>query len=127
MLMCQTPKFWELFCNLTKQEHLLVDPRFSNPPQRRANISDLTKELDALLMTETSQHWIGLLGGRVPVAPVNDIAQALDNPFVRAIGMTDAVAHPDAKNGALRMLASPIKVDGKRPLGKRAPKLGEQT
>ncbi|MFZ4120845.1 MAG: CaiB/BaiF CoA transferase family protein [Caulobacterales bacterium] len=127
MLMCQTPKFWELFCNLTKQEHLLVDPRFSNPPQRRANISDLTKELDALLMTETSQHWIGLLGGRVPVAPVNDIAQALDNPFVRAIGMTDAVAHPDAKNGALRMLASPIKVDGKRPLGRRAPKLGEQT
>jgi hypothetical protein len=41
--------------------------------------------------------------------------------------MTDAVAHPDAKNGALRMLASPIKVDGKRPLGRRAPKLGEQT
>jgi crotonobetainyl-CoA:carnitine CoA-transferase CaiB-like acyl-CoA transferase len=127
MLMCQTPKFWASFCKLTKQQQLLGDPHFADPTQRRANIAALTKVLDALLMTETSEHWIGLLGGQVPVAPVYDIAQALDNPFVKAIGMTDTVAHPDAKNGALRMLASPIKVNGKRPLGRRAPKLGEQT
>jgi crotonobetainyl-CoA:carnitine CoA-transferase CaiB-like acyl-CoA transferase len=44
---------------------------------------------------------------------------------VKAIGMTDAVDHPDAKGGRLRMLASPIKVNGKRPKGVRAPKMGE--
>jgi len=35
------------------------------------------------------------------------------------------VYHPDATHGRLRMLASPIKVNGKRPQGVRAPKLGE--
>jgi crotonobetainyl-CoA:carnitine CoA-transferase CaiB-like acyl-CoA transferase len=126
MLMCQTPKFWELFCERVGQEVLKTDPRFAGVRERRANLTALTKTLDALLTTQPTAHWLQLLGGHVPVAPVYDIAQALDNPFVATIGMTDAVDHPDAKDGRLRMLASPIKVNGKRPLGSRAPKLGEQ-
>jgi crotonobetainyl-CoA:carnitine CoA-transferase CaiB-like acyl-CoA transferase len=126
MLMCQTPKFWELFCERLGQEVLKTDPRFAGVRERRANLTALTKTLDALLTTQPTAHWLQLLGGHVPVAPVYDIAQALDNPFVATIGMTDAVDHPDAKDGRLRMLASPIKVNGKRPLGSRAPKLGEQ-
>jgi crotonobetainyl-CoA:carnitine CoA-transferase CaiB-like acyl-CoA transferase len=126
MLMCQTPKFWELFCERVGQEVLKTDPRFAGVRERRANLTALTETLDALLTTQPTAHWLQLLGGHVPVAPVYDIAQALDNPFVATIGMTDAVDHPDAKDGRLRMLASPIKVNGKRPLGSRAPKLGEQ-
>jgi crotonobetainyl-CoA:carnitine CoA-transferase CaiB-like acyl-CoA transferase len=126
MLMCQTPKFWELFCDLTGREDLKADPRFNAVRDRHANLAALTETLDALLSAVPTAHWLALLGGHVPVAPVYDIAQALDNPFVAETGMTDAVDHPDAKGGRLRMLASPIKVNGKRPPGKRAPKLGEQ-
>ncbi len=125
MLMCQTPKFWELFCDLTGREDLKTDPRFKGVKDRHANLAALTETLDAHLSQRSTAEWLSLLGGHVPAAPVFDIAQALDNPFVARVAMTDTVDHPDAKDGQLRMLASPIKVNGKRPAGKRAPKLGE--
>lgn len=126
MLMCQTPKFWEAFCDTVGSPDLKTDPRFATVPQRRANLDALTAELDALLSAGTTAEWIARLGGVVPVAPVLDIAEALDSDHVAAIGMTDAVDHPDAPGGQLRMLASPFKVNGQRPPGRRAPKLGER-
>jgi crotonobetainyl-CoA:carnitine CoA-transferase CaiB-like acyl-CoA transferase len=125
MLMCQTPKFWELFCQKVARPDWLADPRFADVPARRANLSALTDAIDAHLCAHPTAHWITLLGGHVPVAPVLDIGEALDNPFVGQIGMTDTVDHADAREGRLRMLASPIKVDGRRPAGRRAPKMGE--
>lgn len=125
MLMCQTPKFWELFCDLTGREDLKTDPRFKGVKDRHANLAALTETLDAHLSQRSTAEWLALLGGHVPAAPVFDIAKALDNPFVARVAMTDTVDHPDAKDGRLAMLASPIKVNGKRPAGKRAPKLGE--
>jgi crotonobetainyl-CoA:carnitine CoA-transferase CaiB-like acyl-CoA transferase len=125
MLMCQTPKFWEIFCQRTAREDLMTDPRFATVPARRENLGTLTSVLDALLMTQKTQHWTTLLGGHVPVAPINDIGQALESDHVRAIGMIDVVEHHAAKDGKLGMLAGPIKVNGKRAIGRRAPKLGE--
>jgi crotonobetainyl-CoA:carnitine CoA-transferase CaiB-like acyl-CoA transferase len=125
MLMCQTPKFWELFCRLVGREDLAADPRFVDAPARFENRDALTEALDALLAARPTASWVELLGGHVPVAPVYDIGEALDSPYVREIGMTDVVDHPDADQGRLRMLASPIKVDGRRPAGRRAPKMGE--
>jgi crotonobetainyl-CoA:carnitine CoA-transferase CaiB-like acyl-CoA transferase len=127
MLMCQTPKFWEAFCEITQRPDLAADPRFSDNGARFSHREALTETLDALFMTAPSDHWVALLGGKVPVAPVRDIAEALDNPFLAETGMVDSVAHPDAEGGALRMLASPIKINGARPPGLRAPKFGEQT
>jgi crotonobetainyl-CoA:carnitine CoA-transferase CaiB-like acyl-CoA transferase len=125
MLMCQTPKFWEIFCTRTGREDLQADVRFTSVTARRENLGTLTTVLDAHFMTAKTGHWINLLGGHVPVAPINNIGQALDSDHVRAIGMTDTVDHPEAKGGKLGMLASPIKVNGKRGAGKRAPRLGE--
>ena len=48
----------------------------------------------------------------LPIAPVLDLAQALDNPFLRATDMIRDLPHP-AKPG-MRALANPIKVNGKR-------------
>jgi crotonobetainyl-CoA:carnitine CoA-transferase CaiB-like acyl-CoA transferase len=127
MLMCQTPKFWEIFCLRTMREDLIVDSRFASVTARRENLGTLTTVLDAHLMTQPTAHWIELLGGHVPVAPINDIGQALTSDHVRAIGMTDVVDHPLAKDGKLGMLAGPIKVNGKRAIGKRAPSLGDMS
>ena len=59
----------------------------------------------------------------LPVGPVYDVAQALESPFVAQSGMIQAVPHPDQPD--LRVLASPIKIDGERPALTPAPKLGE--
>jgi crotonobetainyl-CoA:carnitine CoA-transferase CaiB-like acyl-CoA transferase len=125
MLMCQTPKFWEAFCTLVDRTDLLSDPRFATIPARRENIAVLSATIDTILMQGTSAHWLALLGGKVPVAPILNMGDALDSDHVRAIAMTDVVSHPDAKDQKLRMLASPFKVNGLRPAGVRAPKLGE--
>ncbi|MBI1404803.1 MAG: CoA transferase [Caulobacter sp.] len=125
-LMCMTQKFWLELCALTGRDDLAADPRFATLADRRANLPALTAAIDALFMTRTSADWMALLGGRVPFGPVNDVFQALDNPFVAEVALRDTVAHPDAPDG-LRMLAAPIRIDGQRMPGARSPKLGEHT
>ncbi len=124
MLMCQTPKFWETFCQIAGREDLRADPRFADIPSRRKNLAELTETLDAVMAERTTDEWTALLGGKVPFAPVRDLADALDNPFVAEVAMRDVVEHPDRPEG-LHMLASPLKVDGRRAPGVRAPKMGE--
>lgn len=126
MLMCQTPKFWESFCDLTGHPELKSDPRFIDIPSRRKHLAELTEAVDAVLSTRTTAEWSKILGGHVPFAPVTSLGEALDNPFVHEIGMRDVVVHPDKPDG-LRMLACPVKINGERMPGARAPKLGEHT
>jgi crotonobetainyl-CoA:carnitine CoA-transferase CaiB-like acyl-CoA transferase len=54
-----------------------------------------------------------MLGSVLPVAPVLDVVQALENPFVGENGMIASVPHPF--NQDMRMLANPLKIDGVRP------------
>lgn len=127
MLMCQTPKFWEEFCRRTGRADLLERAEFKDIPARRANRQLLSDTLDELLSTKTTTEWLSILGGHVPFAPITTLDQALDNPFVAEIGMVEDVEHPDAKDGTLRLLSAPIRINGERPKGRRAPKLGEMT
>jgi crotonobetainyl-CoA:carnitine CoA-transferase CaiB-like acyl-CoA transferase len=124
LLMCQTPKFWDLFCEITGASHLTTDARFKDIPARRQNLDALTEAVDTVLSARTTSEWMEALGGKVPFAPVLDIGEALDNPFVSDIGMIETVSHPERQAG-LRMLASPFRIDGQRPISHRAPKLGE--
>lgn len=125
-LMCMTQKFWLELCALAGRPDLAADPRFAGLAERRANLEALTAEIDTLFATRTTAQWSGLLAGKVPFGPVNDIHAALANPFVAETGMRDVVDHPD-RPGGLHMLAAPLRIDGERMPGTRAPKLGEHT
>ena len=124
MLMCQTQKFWEVWCDLVGRPDLKTDPRFVDMPSRRANLDALTPILDAIMETRAGADWMADLGGRVPFSPISDLAQALDNPFVAEVAMRDHIDHPARPQG-LEMLACPIKVDGQRMPAARAPAMGE--
>lgn len=124
MLMCQTPKFWDAFCAVAERPDLKANPRFADIPTRRANIEALTEALDTAMQTKTTDEWLVLLGGQVPFAPVRGLKEALDNPYVAEVGMRDVVDHPE-RAGGLHLLACPIKIDGKRAPGLRAPRMGE--
>lgn len=126
LLMCQTEKFWRIFCGLVDRADLAADTRFSDIPSRRRNLADLTEALDEVLSTRPTDHWQRLFAGQVPFAPVRNLADALANPFVAEVGMRDVVDHPDRPAG-LHMLACPIRVNGERAAPLRAPKLGEHT
>lgn len=126
MLMCQTQRFWEVWCDLVGRSELKADPRFVDMPARRANLEALTPIVDAVMETRTNAEWMAFLGGRVPFAPIADLAEALDNPFVDEVAMRDHIDHPARPQG-LDMLACPIKIDGQRMPAVRAPTMGEHT
>ena len=124
-VMAQNPKFWDLLVKAIDRSELAADPRFVDLAARLANRDALTQELDAVFSTRTTAEWIERLKGVVPVGPVYDMAQALDNPFLEETGMVKTVPHPDRAD--MRALANPIKLDGERLPAKHAPKLGADT
>ena len=111
-IMCMTDKFFGELAHAIARPELMGDARFGSPASRQQNRDALTEIIDAELSKETNAHWLGKLGGILPIAPVLDLAQALGNPLLRATEMIRTVPHP-AKPG-LRVLANPIKVNGKR-------------
>ncbi len=121
-VMCQLPKFWDIMVERIDQPELAQDVRFKTNPDRLANRAALTAVLDAIFSRQPMAHWQALLEGHVPIAPVYQLDQALDNPWLQTIGMRDSVAHPD--NPDFQVLASPIKLDGQRLPNRAGPLLG---
>lgn len=124
-VMAQMPKFWTRLIEVLGATDLATDPRFATPAARLASREVLTALLDERFQTATVAQWVERLAGAVPVAPVYDLAQALDNPFLRQTAMIDTVAHPDRDE--LRVLANPIRLDGDRLPARAAPLLGSDT
>jgi crotonobetainyl-CoA:carnitine CoA-transferase CaiB-like acyl-CoA transferase len=121
-VMAQMGKFWELLIDTLGAPHLRGDPRFASIPARLEHRDQLTAILDGIFLQYPTEHWVEKLGGIVPVAPVYDLAQALDNP--RMADMIDSVDHPQ---GPLRVLNNPIKIGGARLPNRASPKLGADT
>jgi crotonobetainyl-CoA:carnitine CoA-transferase CaiB-like acyl-CoA transferase len=124
-VMCMTDKFWLALLGVLGREDLATHPHYSDAIARREHRDSLTAVLDAEFGRETTAHWLGQLQGLLPVAPVYDLPQALDNPFAEAVGMVRALPHPARPD--FRVLANPIKLDGERLPSRLAPSLGEHT
>jgi crotonobetainyl-CoA:carnitine CoA-transferase CaiB-like acyl-CoA transferase len=124
-VMAQLPKFWTVLTTRIGREDLAADLRFASPEDRRANRAALTEQLDAVFSAQPTSHWIELLAGHMPIAPVFGLDQALDNPYLRETAMIDHVDHP-GRDG-LRVLANPIKIDGERLPSRAGPLLGADT
>lgn len=123
-VMAQLPKFWTRFADELGLGALQDDPRFATNPDRHANREALVALIEAVTITMPTAHWVAHLGGKVPIAAVNTLAEALDNPWMVANGMVTAVDHA---SGPMRIVANPIKVDGKRLPSRPAPALSADT
>lgn len=120
-IMAMKPGFWRRFCEALGRAELPADPRFRDYEDRLQNRDALAAELDPLLRAHPTAHWVALLGGKVPVAPVLSLAQALDAPhFPR-----QPTPHPERPDFAL--VANPIRLDGERLPARHAPRYGEHT
>jgi crotonobetainyl-CoA:carnitine CoA-transferase CaiB-like acyl-CoA transferase len=124
-IMCQLPKFWNILIDKIRRAELGTDSRFTTEVDRLANRTELTAILDGIFVEKPTAHWQALLEGFVPVAPVYELDQALDNPWLETIGMTDTVRHPDREE--LRVLANPIRIDGQRLPNRAGPLLGQDS
>jgi crotonobetainyl-CoA:carnitine CoA-transferase CaiB-like acyl-CoA transferase len=124
-IMCNKEKFWPALCAKLGRPEWSADARFRRFPDRLKHRDLLTGMLDGELQRHTTAEWLERFAGSVPAAPINDLAQALDNPFVTEHGRLQTLPH--AGRGSYRMVASPVRCAGETPPARPAPALGEHT
>jgi crotonobetainyl-CoA:carnitine CoA-transferase CaiB-like acyl-CoA transferase len=124
-IMCMTDKFWENLADAIGRSDLRTDPRFSSQDLRRRNRDQLTEVLDAELRRRTTRAWLDAFAGLLPAAPVFEVDEALESPFVQEAGMVRSVPHPQRPD--FRVLANPLKIDGRRPEQVASHALGADT
>ncbi|HEY4068633.1 MAG TPA: CoA transferase [Burkholderiaceae bacterium] len=124
-VMCNKEKFWPLLAHALGHPEWITDPELANFAARLKHRDRVTTLLDDALMQAPTAAWIERLAGKVPVSPVFDVAQALENPFVHERDGVVDYAYPDGRNA--RMIANPIRVSGVELPQRAAPSMGEHT
>jgi crotonobetainyl-CoA:carnitine CoA-transferase CaiB-like acyl-CoA transferase len=121
-VMCNKEKFWGILCGILNRTDWIEE--FKDFPSRLKHRDALTMKLDAEFSRDTTAAWLKKLEGNVPVAPVNDVKQALDNPYVAERDGIADYAYPDGRKA--RMMQGPIRY-GEEPPRRAAPALGADT
>ncbi|MBD0354481.1 MAG: CoA transferase [Rubrobacteraceae bacterium] len=118
------------FANLCKaigREELAQDERYATNPDRVANREELVEILQRAFSKRPADEWVEeIREAGVPCGPVNALADVFTDEHVLSSGILRDVDHPAA--GMLKMLASPVLVDGGRlPIRLPPPLLGQHT
>jgi crotonobetainyl-CoA:carnitine CoA-transferase CaiB-like acyl-CoA transferase len=124
-LMCNKEKFWPALCEKLGRTEWIEDARFRRFADRLQHRDLLTDLLDRELGQRTTGDWLARFAGAVPAAPINDLQQALENPFVTGHGRLQTLPHPT--KGSYRMVAPPVRCPGEDAPARPAPALGEHT
>lgn len=123
---CAKQKFWERLCQSLGREDLLQDPRFRDFAGRNTNREDLLPTLRAAFRERTTEEWLAqLVSAGVPHGPVYEVAEALEDRQAEARGDLVEIGHPQL--GAVRQVASPLRLSGEPNPLERAPFRGEHT
>lgn len=124
-IMCNKEKFWPILADKMGHPEWSARPEFKTFKDRLANKSQFNETLEAEFIKDTTKNWMKKFEGIVPAAPVYDVAQALDNPFVHSRqGVINALS-PDGLSVA--GVAAPIRCPGESVPANAAPGLGEHT
>jgi succinate---hydroxymethylglutarate CoA-transferase len=124
-VMCNKEKFWALLAAELGRPEWGADPRFSSFAKRLERREELTRMLDAEFSRDTTAGWLAKLSGKLPVAPVYDVAEALDNPFVAEREGVAEFSYPDGRMA--KLLANPIRLSDAQLPRRAAPSLGADT
>ena len=126
-IMCNKEKFWPILCQKLNRHDWVNDARFKSFKDRLQHRDTLQKMLDNELSKKSTEDWLNVFAGSVPASPINNIQEAMENPFVEERGAIHEFAYPSKPNETFRMVAHPIRSGGDAPLRKPAPKLGADT
>jgi CoA:oxalate CoA-transferase len=90
---------------------LATDPRFATNDERARNAALLAVELEARLRQQPRAHWLALLDkAAIPCAPINNVAELMEIPQVRARNMLITVE--DLQCGSVTATGNPMKFSG---------------
>ncbi len=90
---------------------LAQNPDYANNEKRLANQPKLKAEIESVLETRPTAHWLAVFErAGIPAGPINNVKQALDHPQVAARNMLVTVDDP--KSDRLRLAGNPMKISG---------------
>jgi crotonobetainyl-CoA:carnitine CoA-transferase CaiB-like acyl-CoA transferase len=119
---------WAKFLKVMAGESALgADARFATNALRIEHRDELIALLQRQFDSEPRKTWLAhFAAGGIPAAPINDVAEALNDPQTLARQMIVQIEHPAL--GLARSIANPIHFSG-TPVSYRLPppRLGEHT
>lgn len=124
-IMCNKEKFWPILVNELGETPLSDQDKFGSFAKRLKNKSQLDALLESVLKQHETTYWLSRFEGKVPAAPVYDVAQALDNPFFLERG--GVVSAQSDEDESYLGVASPIRCPGVELPSQAAPSLGGDT
>ncbi len=122
-----TENHWAVLCAIVGRPDLVADERTQDVNRRSTNRELVNEALTAWTRARTKAEVVELLGGKVPVGPVNTAADIFADPHVAARGMLAEIELP-GDNPQVAIAGAPIKFAA-TPAGvyRRPPRLGEHT
>jgi crotonobetainyl-CoA:carnitine CoA-transferase CaiB-like acyl-CoA transferase len=124
-LMCNKEKFWAELCRRIGRPQWIDDPRFLRFPDRLKHRALLTELIDEALQARTTGDWLAEFAGSVPAAPIYDVTQALENPWVKGSARIESIPVEGTK--PITLLTNPVRGEGLPLAGRPAPALGADT
>jgi crotonobetainyl-CoA:carnitine CoA-transferase CaiB-like acyl-CoA transferase len=125
LVFLEPDRYWADFCRLIGRDDLAEDARFADIAARRAHAAECMALLDEEFAHRTFAEWKELLSGfDAPWAPVQSVAELLDDPQVVANGYIAEVSDADVD---YRLPAVPVQFDQQPPELRRAPEHSEHT
>ncbi|GHE21652.1 CaiB/BaiF CoA transferase family protein [Halomonas urumqiensis] len=96
MLGCANQRTWERLCHeVIDRADLIEDPRFTTNYLRGQNVEVLEEILEEIFATRDKHEWLEACDkAGVPAGPINNFAEALDDPHYQARGMIQEMDHP---------------------------------
>ncbi len=117
------------FCDAVGASDLGADPRFATNLLRIENRTTLIPALRMQLATLTKDDILTRLrAAKVPCGPIHDVAEALGSDQARARGTVVDVPRDDVADGAVQLLANPLKFSATPVRYRRPPpRFGQDT
>ncbi len=122
---CAKDKFFSALLERLELPDLAGDPRFADFSERHANRDALVDLLAQRFASAPTAHWVTLLQGAVPVAPVRSLREVLDPDLLAEREMLASFTHPDL--GEVSSIGMPLHVSGYSPPYRASPPLGAHT
>ena len=115
---------WERCAAALGHPEWCEDLRFATNEQRMQNRAALEAEIEAVLATNSTEHWVEVLeAAGVPCGPVYDYAQMFADPQVRHRGLVQYASDPEI--GEVPHIRTPVKIGESVRVRTVAPKLGQ--
>ena len=98
-------------CDALGKPEWATDARYTTNDLRNQNVEALKTEMEAVLATNMTSHWVDRLEDfGIPASPINDVGQASSHPQTIARNMI--VSIDDPITGPMKVSGNPIKISG---------------